>query len=131
LSLEFERGKNTFGRLMLFYITGFTICLFSTQKGVANHWSGIAKMAHYTSDNLWDWKYEGYLKLEDNVIDATLLQLPGGTWRMWYKWNNILRYANSDDLFNWTMHAEPAINDQAHEGAKYLLDDNRPMGRYG
>lgn len=119
LDLEFERGKNTFWAPDIVLHKGVYHMFVSYIKGVANHWSGTPFMAHYTSKNLWDWKYEGPVKLpKEGVIDATLIQMPDGNWRMWYKWDSKSYYADSKDLYNWQGYEEPAISDTAHEGAK-------------
>lgn len=119
LDLEFERGKNTFWAPDVVLHNGVYHMFVSYIQGVANHWSGLATMMHYTSENLWDWKFEGPVKLpKDNVIDATLIQLPDGKWRMWYKWDSKSLFADSEDLFAWTGNDIPAVSDKPHEGAK-------------
>lgn len=119
LNLEFERGKNTFWAPELVLNKGIYHLFVTYIQGVSNHWSGQAGIVHYTSTNLWDWKFEGPVVLPDkDVIDATLCQLPDGNWRMWYKSNNISRYADSKELYTWTGNDQPAISDQAHEGPK-------------
>ena len=119
LNLEFERGKNTFWAPDVVLHNGVYHMFVSYIRGVANHWSGMATMMHYTSTNLWDWKFEGPVKLpKDNVIDATLIQMPNGKWRMWYKWDSKSLFADSEDLFTWTGDATPAVSDKPHEGAK-------------
>lgn len=140
LDLEFERGKNTFWAPDVVLHNGKYHMFVSYIQGVANHWSGIATMMHYTSENLWDWKYEGPVKLpKDNVIDATLIQLASGKWRMWYKWDSKSLFADSDDLFTWTGNDIPAVSDEPHEGAKafkfqdqywFVTDEWRGMGVY-
>ena len=119
LDLAVERGKNTFWAPEVVWHNG-TYHMFVTYiQGVTSHWSGRARMSHYTSTNLWDWKHEGFVTLSSgDVIDATLCQLPDGNWRMWYKADNISMYSDSKDLFTWKNYSEPAIRDQAHEGPK-------------
>lgn len=119
LNLDFERGQNTFWAPDVVLHNGVYHMFVSYIRGVANHWSGSATMMHYTSTNLWDWTFEGPAKLpKDNVIDATLIQLPNGIWRMWYKWDSKSLFADSKDLFTWTGDAAPAVSDTPHEGAK-------------
>ncbi|WP_165042073.1 glycosyl hydrolase [Dysgonomonas sp. ZJ709] len=140
LNLEFERGKNTFWAPDVVLHNGVYHMFVSYIRGVANHWSGTARMAHYTSTNLWDWKYEGLAKLpKDDVIDATLIKLPNGDWRMWYKWDSKSLFADSKDLFTWTGDAKPAVTDEPHEGAKafnfkgsywLITDEWKGMGVY-
>ena len=140
LDLEFERGKNTFWAPDIVLHNGVYHMFVSYIRGVSNHWSGNAKMMHYTSTNLWDWKHEGEAKLpKDNVIDATLIQMPDKNWRMWYKWDSKSLYADSKDLFTWTGADVPAVSDRAHEGAKafkfkdsywFVTDEWQGMGVY-
>lgn len=119
LDLEFERGKNTFWAPDVVLHNGVYHMFVSYIKGVGNHWSGKAVMMHYTSTNLWDWKHEGPAVLpKENVIDATLIKRPDGSWRMWYKWDSKSLFADSKDLFDWTGDATPAVSDKPHEGAK-------------
>jgi hypothetical protein len=68
-------------------------------------WAHPRDIIHLTSKNLVDWKYEATLKLSsDRVIDACVMRLPNGTWRMWYN-NEVDRKsiycADSSDLFTW------------------------------
>ena len=119
LDLEFERGKNTFWAPDVVYTNGKYHMYLAYIKGVRNHWGGKARMAHYTSDNAWDWKFEGLITLSsENVIDATLFQAKDGTWKMWYKDNSVTWLAESKDLYNWTWRDKPVIADQKHEGPK-------------
>lgn len=117
LDLEFEHGKNTFWAPEVVYSNGVYHMFVVYIRGVRNHWGGDARMAHYSSTNLWDWKFEGLLSLSsDAVIDATLFQDKSGTWKMWYKDNNQSWLAESKDLYIWTWRDKPIIADQAHEG---------------
>jgi hypothetical protein len=73
--------------------------------GVFDNWNHPRNIIHLTSKDLVNWKYESTLKLvNDKVIDASIFQLPDGTWRLWY--NNerdgkSIWYADSKDLYNW------------------------------
>jgi hypothetical protein len=119
LDLEFERGLNTFWAPDVVYSNGKYHMFLAYIKGVRNHWGGKARMAHYSSENCWDWKFEGLLSLSsENVIDGTLFQDKSGKWKMWYKENSQSWLAESDDLYNWTWRDKPVIADQAHEGPK-------------
>ncbi|MGQ8338939.1 family 43 glycosylhydrolase [Sunxiuqinia sp. A32] len=119
LDLEFERGHNTFWAPDVVYDNGRYHMFVAYIKGVRNHWSGAARMAHYTSENTWDWKFEGLLSLSsDDVIDGTLFKDKSGKWKMWYKDNSQSWLAESDDLYKWTWRDKPVIADQAHEGPK-------------
>jgi len=119
LDLEFERGKNTFWAPDVVLHNGVYHMFVTYIQGVSNHWSGGAEMMHYTSKNLWDWQCEGAVKLpKKDVIDATLIELPDGNWRMWYKWDSKSLFADSHDLFEWRGDSSPAVSDHPHEGAK-------------
>lgn len=73
--------------------------------GIFDNWNHPRNIIHLTSSDLVDWKYQSTLKLaNDKVIDAGVVKLDGGTWRMWY--NNerdgkSIYYADSKDLYNW------------------------------
>lgn len=122
LDLEFERGMNTFWAPDVVYHKGEYHMFVSYIVGVRNHWSGQARMAHYTSANLWDWEMKGFVKLMDeNVIDASLYQLPDGQWQMWFKSHlngGTTMTAKSKDLVTWEVDKKPAIAGGAHEGPK-------------
>jgi beta-xylosidase len=122
LGLEFEAGHNTFWAPDVAYHQGVYHLFVSYIRGVRNHWGGDAHIAHYTSENGWEWTFEGLLKLSsDSVIDGTVFQMPGGKWRLWYKdqtRGSITMTAESDDLKTWTLKDEPAIGGAAHEGPK-------------
>ena len=96
-------------------------------QGVRNHWSGNACIAHYTSKNLWDWKYAGKPQINSNIIDPTLYRTPDGTWKMWYKDQNrgsVTMMAESKNLKKWITHDQPAIGGNAHEGPKVFRFGN-------
>jgi beta-xylosidase len=73
--------------------------------GIFNDWNHPRNIIHLTSRNLTHWKYQSTLKLaNDKVIDAGVVQLPDGTFRLWY--NNerdgkSIYYADSENLYNW------------------------------
>lgn len=122
LDLEFEKGLNTLWAPDIVYNDGLYHMFVVYIQGARIHWGGKARMAHYTSRNLWDWKFNSFLKLSsENVIDASLLQMPGGTWRMWYKDdanNATIMLAESKDLYNWSLVDKPVISGSRQEGPK-------------
>jgi beta-xylosidase len=122
LNLEFEQGQNTFWAPDIVYEKGIYHMFVVYIRGVYSQWGGDAHLVHYTSKNLWDWKYKGRLNLPDhNIIDPTLLKLPDGKWHMWYKdhqLGSITMTAESADLVNWKVGSNPAISGEAHEGPK-------------
>lgn len=119
LDLEFERGENTFWAPHVIYDKGKYHLFVTYIKGVHESWSGIGKIAHYTSKNLWDWKFRGLIPLADNdpLLDATVYKKPNGQWGMWYK-NSRIGYtveAVSNDLYHWNAVSGVTINDVPHE----------------
>jgi GH43 family beta-xylosidase len=89
--------------------------------GVFTDWKHPRRIVHLTSTDLRAWRNPSPLKLAtDSVIDASVVALPGGGWRMWY--NNELDHksiwrADSTDLKSWTLKGK-VIGDQAGEGPK-------------
>ena len=79
----------------------------SIVPGTFNTWDAPRHIIHLTSGDLRTWKYQSTVQLNsDRVIDPTVIQLPDGTWRMWYKnergKNGSIYYADSPDLNHWT-----------------------------
>ena len=75
--------------------------------GTFSNWDAPRDIVHLTSKDLSAWKFESTLKLaSDRVIDAGVIQLPAGGWRMWYKneraKDGSIYYADSPDLYHWT-----------------------------
>ena len=72
--------------------------------GIFDNWNHPRTIVHLTSKDLFNWKYESTLKLvNDKVIDASIFQLPDGTWRLWYnneKDGKSIYFADSKDLYN-------------------------------
>jgi len=89
--------------------------------GIFTDWSHPRDIIHLTSKDLLNWKYESTLKLSSNrSIDACVIRLPNGTWRMWY--NNELDhksiyYADSPDLYKWKDRGK-AMGERPGEGPK-------------
>ncbi len=89
--------------------------------GMHEDWSGTRHIHHLTSPDLIHWQNQGRLPLAtERVIDACVLQLADGTWRMWY--NNepdhkAIYLAESPDLIHWTDRGK-VIGDKAGEGPK-------------
>ncbi|WP_437921084.1 hypothetical protein [Sphingobacterium sp. LRF_L2] len=73
--------------------------------GIFDDWKHERTIEHFTSKDLLHWKYQSTLNLSsDKVIDASVLQLPDGGWRMWYnneKDGKSVYYADSKDLYHW------------------------------
>jgi hypothetical protein len=88
--------------------------------GIFNDWGHPRFIIHLTSRDLVNWQYESTLPLSHpKVIDAGVLHLPDGTWRLWYKdeaTGSSCNYADSTDLYNWTDHGRvPGLSDHGGE----------------
>ncbi|HEY3760887.1 MAG TPA: glycosyl hydrolase [Verrucomicrobiae bacterium] len=88
--------------------------------GIFQDWDHPRYIIHLTSTNLIDWQYESTLPLaHPKVIDAGVLHLPDGTWRLWYKdevTGSSCDYADSPDLYHWTDHGKVAgLSDRGGE----------------
>lgn len=119
LKLEIGKGHNTFWAPDVVYFKGMYHLFVVYIEGVRIHWGGEAQIVHFTSKNLWDWKYRGKLDLPSDCIDPTLLQAPDGLWHIWYKNNRSQTLtATSKDLRHWKVREEPVITGHEHEGAK-------------
>ncbi|MGE5294831.1 MAG: family 43 glycosylhydrolase [Solirubrobacterales bacterium] len=74
--------------------------------GTHENWSGERRIVHLTSPDLVTWKNIGQLPFaSDRVLDASVLQMADGTWRMWYndeKAGKTIFLAESPDLMTWT-----------------------------
>jgi len=96
--------------------------------GVFDNWNHPREIVHLTSKDLLNWDYKSTLKLvTDKVIDATVYQLPNGTWRLWYnneKDAKTIYYADSKDLENWDLKGK--VIQERGEGPKVF----RWKGKY-
>ena len=89
--------------------------------GIFNDWKHPRHMVHLRSQDLRHWRNAQVLQLaSDRAIDATVLRLPEGGYRMWYN-NEVdkksIYYADSVDLEKWTDKGK-AVGDQSGEGPK-------------
>ncbi|TDG35363.1 glycosyl hydrolase [Pedobacter changchengzhani] len=118
LNLAFEQGHNTFWAPHVVYDKGIYHMFVTYIPGISDNWSGIGKIAHYTSKDLWGWKFKQLIPLsEDALLDPTVYKKPDGSWGLWYK-NSKLGYtveAVSKDLKNWKNIAGTTVNDVQHE----------------
>ena len=117
--LAFARGRNTWWAPEIIEHAGRYHMYVSYVPGAPHDWFGTRHILHYTSENLWDWRFVSQLALSsDRVIDACVFRMPGGQWRMWYKDEAKQSHtyaADSDDLHQWRV-VGPVITDCAHEG---------------
>ncbi|MEU6247962.1 glycosyl hydrolase [Glycomyces sp. NPDC047010] len=91
----------------------------SVIEGVPTRWGADARIRHYTSTDLARWTFESTLDLDSrHVIDACVVPLPSGGWRMWFKDDDHGTHtycADSPDLHDWTV-VGPAVTVSKHEG---------------
>ncbi|MFA6126861.1 MAG: hypothetical protein WC699_06115 [Bacteroidales bacterium] len=85
-------------------------------------WGGERHILHYTSKDLWTWKFVKRVPLtSDYCIDATLFKKPGGTWRMWYKdegHDSKTLAVDSKNLKDWIPVNDPGVSKLYGEGPK-------------
>lgn len=91
--------------------------------GIFDTWEHPRDIVHLTSEDGINWEPQSVLNLANyrKVIDAGILRLKNGTWRMWYKHegpDNEIWYADSDDLYNWTDKGEIDLGGLHGEGPK-------------
>jgi hypothetical protein len=74
--------------------------------GIFEDWNHPRFMVQLTSTDLIHWNHPRQLALaSDRVIDASVLRLPNGMWRLWYndeRTGKSIHFADSLDLANWT-----------------------------
>ncbi|PVD49874.1 glycosyl hydrolase [Terrimonas sp.] len=130
LSLDFEEGQNTFWAPDIVFDKGLYHMFVTYIKGMRNHWGGQARLVHYTSTNLWNWKRIGDLTLtSDKIIDPSLIKTPDGVWHMMYKdeHNNSdgnMFMAESKDLVQWKINNKPVFPGSRQEGPKLFYFKN-------
>jgi GH43 family beta-xylosidase len=94
----------------------------SVVSGTFKDWNADRQIVHLTSKDLRRWDAQSALDLgSDRVIDATVIEKPGGGFRMWYK-NERARdgsvyYADSTVLNTWSTKGN-AIPGVSGEGPK-------------
>jgi hypothetical protein len=86
------------------------------------NWGGERYIFHYTSEDLWNWKFQERVPLSsDFCIDATLFRKPDGKWRMWYKdegHDSKTLAVESGDLKNWQPVTDPGVSKLYGEAPK-------------
>lgn len=119
-NLETDWGRNTFWAPEIIDDGSEYHMYVGWIRGVPSRWQGHPRrIRHYTSPDLLDWTYRSTLPLSsDAVIDACVIRLPDGGYRMWYKdeadgastWS-----ADSEDLSAWG-NLRRVIGGVPHEG---------------
>lgn len=104
-SIGYKKGNDTYWAPEIIEHEGTWHMYLTYVPGIFSDWNHPRDILHLTSTNLIVWEYQSTLKLScDRVIDACVIQLTDGTWRMWY--NNerdgkSMYYADSRDLYAW------------------------------
>lgn len=118
-NLDFEIGHNTFWAPEVIFAEGEYHMYVTYITGIPVDWNRERHIVHYTSDDLWNWEYQGILQLSsEKVIDACVHMLLDGTYKMWYKdeaHGSHTYTAVSDDLYEWRV-GGAEITDCPHEG---------------
>jgi beta-xylosidase len=74
--------------------------------GISDKWGLPGFIAHLTSTDMREWKYISKLEqLGVKAIDADILKMDNGKWRMYYKHQlggSIIRMSESKDLYTWS-----------------------------
>ncbi|MDQ3815095.1 MAG: family 43 glycosylhydrolase, partial [Armatimonadota bacterium] len=116
-----SEGEDTLWAPDVLYHDGTYHMFLTFVPGIHTTWSGQGRIVHLNSRDLLQWEYQSTLQLaSDKVIDAAVLRLPDGTWRMFY--NNEVEhksvyYADSPDLFTWRDGAR-VVSERRGEGPK-------------
>jgi predicted GH43/DUF377 family glycosyl hydrolase len=127
-NIDYQKGDDTYWAPEVIEYEGTYHMYLTYVPGIFTNWNHPRDILHLTSKNLLDWEYQSTLKLSsDRVIDACVLQMPDGTWRMWY--NNetdrkSIYYADSPDLFTWKDGGK-VIGDQPGEGPNVFQWENK------
>jgi len=91
--------------------------------GIFTDWNHPREIVHLTSKDGIKWDTVGKVDLKSGkVIDACVIQLPDGNWRMFYKDEEkpmALSYADSPDLYKWETKGN-AVTDRNGEGPKCI-----------
>lgn len=90
--LSIDWGHNTFWAPEVFFDkkAGLYRMIVTYTQGVPHRWGlcgGKCGMVHYTSRNLYEWKYCNFVfgRQHSDIIDACVFPLPQGGYRMWYR----------------------------------------------
>lgn len=103
------------------WVHGLYHMFLSFVPGIFTDWNHPREIVHLTSRDGVKWETLGPVDLKsDKVIDACVMQIPGGGWRMWYKDERARRpvsYADSADLVKWEPKGS-AVTNFSGEGPK-------------
>lgn len=140
--LDHLPGRNTLWAPEVVHLAGEYQMFLSHVPGVPSDWSGPRRITHLTSPDLETWQFVQVLPTpSDKVIDACVVELPTGGYRLWYKdeaAGSAQWCMDSADLRTWTG-ARPVVTDPPGEGANVfclggvwwlLVDEWRGLGVY-
>jgi hypothetical protein len=117
--IPFGKPDYTFWAPAVVYAAGEYHMFVAVVPGIFSNWDAPREIIHLTSRDLSSWRFADELHLSsDRVIDPYLLQMPDGTWRMWYKDERDhahIHSVDSTDLVHWT-HEAVAVQDRSSEG---------------
>ena len=103
------------------WVNGVYHMFLSFVPGIFTDWNHPRQIIHLTSHDGVKWDALGPVDLKsDRVIDACVMQIPDGRWRMWYKDERARRsvcYADSPDLVQWEPKGS-AVTNFSGEGPK-------------
>ncbi len=103
--MDYADGSNTFWAPDVIYQDGVYHMYLTYVPGIHMEWVGTRRIDHLVSADLLKWEYQSTLQLaSQRVIDASVIRLPDGNWRLFY--NNesdhkSVYFADSSDLYNW------------------------------
>ncbi len=119
--IDYGRGEYSYWAPEVIEHNGTYHMYLTFVPGIFADWNAPRDIIHLTSRDMLKWKYESTLKLSSNrSIDACVMRLADGTWRMWYN-NEVdgksIYCADSNDLFTWRDRGK-VIGDRSGEGPK-------------
>ena len=122
LDLHCEPGHNTYWAPEIIRAGDEYHLFVSFVQGIpVKNFDDIHKIAHFKGKDMWDLEFIEFTNLNsDRVIDPSVIELPDGKYRMWFKNENagyVTHYADSKDLIKWEPKGE-AIGDNKCEGVQ-------------
>ena len=111
-----DPGHNTFWAPQVNFDRGLYHMFVTYIRGIYSDWDGTPRILHYTSPDLFRWKLEKPTGM-DGYIDASVLQMPDGSWKMWYKDKaSHISVGVSPDLYDWRDLKKEEVGDFECEG---------------
>lgn len=110
----------------LLYDRGVYHMWLTVVPGIFKSWGGVpGRIVHLTSENLADWRCSDTVDTgSERIIDASVIQLADGSYRLWYKDERAgsrIFALDSSDLKHWKkVHQKPVLDTNA-EGPKVFF----------